>query len=86
MNLIPPIFGRKESQTNHAKRKAWPSELNPCPTPDKPGHHNACYWDVHGRVTKVCNGCVRDRERIHGGRRAALMSFVADASGAMCKS
>lgn len=44
-------------------KKAWPSELNPCPKYMNGAHSVSPLWDVQGKVTKVCVGCVGELEK-----------------------
>ncbi len=80
------IFNKKAPEIAKPK-KAWPSELNPCPV----NHNgNAALWGVHGHATKVCNKCVFDLENKmkqageKDPRTAALATFTPDPNGAKC--
>lgn len=44
-------------------KKAWPSELNPCPKHGAGVHNVSPLWDVQGKVTKVCVGCIGELEK-----------------------
>lgn len=53
----------------------WPSSLNPCHA----GHEKkSAYYDVQGKVTKLCVFCADER-------RGRLDSFIPDLRGADVK-
>lgn len=57
--LINRMAGKKK-QVIEEPKKLWPSNLNPCPTPEE--HlHVAPLWGVGGRVTKLCCACVYEK-------------------------
>lgn len=82
--MLKALAGKKEIKVVIVPKEPFPSALNPCPRPGTSGHFSACLWDVGGRVTKVCNGCVADREKKIGDRHKALQTFNSDLTGNKC--
>jgi len=83
-HMLRKIFLRNKDPEPVPEKKPWPSALNPCPTPMTEKHHTAVLWDVGGRVTKVCNGCVAEAEKRLGDRTKALATFNSDPNGNPC--
>lgn len=83
MNLS--IF-RLPSKKEESPPEPFPSALNPCPYGGNHGRkpHKDNYYDVGGRVTKLCLSCVGEKVQEHGDMQTAMSAFHPDPQGNPC--